>query len=370
MSNPLLGHDAASAGGPAALLAWSQSLPEALRGVVERVERIWLPASTPPWTATPIALRGGQSFSVFASGRVYWSATDSAQWAGPRHHLWWRVGDGPVANPTQDHFTARADRDGPLALSLLHGFWKDESGVLATSEHAYRHLRGGVEAIVVVWSGDPAAGLAAAETASGGDPAIRAERARVADPVPVPEGWRYLLETGTADVYRATDTPHGPGIDVHAANDQGILRKPIDLPLEPDTRLRWRWRLDEFPSALAEDTVTTHDYLSVAVEFDNGRDLTWFWSRCLPPGTHFGCPVRSWTHREIHYCVRSGQTGVGTWQREERVIAPDCEEALGEVPTRLVAVWLIVVSSFQHGVARGAFSEIEVGTPRAMERVL
>ena len=186
----------------------------------------------------------------------------------------------------------------------------------------------------------------------------------------VPEGWSYLLETGTADVYRATQTPFGPGIAVHSENDQGILRKAVDLPLEDDTRLCWRWRLDEFPSELAENRVTTHDYLSIAVEFDNGRDLTWFWSRRLPVGTHFGCPVKSWNYREIHYCVRSGEAQRGAWQREERAIAADCAEALGEVPGRLVAVWLIVVSSFQHGVARGEFADICVETASDRHRVL
>ncbi len=369
MSDPALSHEIATAGWPADVLAWVGAVPPALRNLVERVERVWLPATDPPWTDSGVALRAGQWFSLLAKGRVLWSPAESDQWAGPRHHLWGRVGTGPVFNPTQDTTTRRAVTAGSLYLSLLHGFWKDEGGELATSERAYRHLRGGIDVLVVVWRSDPRVGLAAA--AACGDAAqIRAEAERFADPVETPEGWAYLLETGSADVYQRCETPFGAGIAVESVNDQGILRKAVDLPLEPETRIRWRWRLDEFPSRRAENEVSTHDYLSIAVEFDNGRDLTWFWSRCLAPGTHFGCPVRSWNYREIHYCVRSGEAGMGAWQGEERRIAGDCDEALGEVPGRLVAVWLIVVSSFQHGTARGAFADIRLEGPGGTLQVL
>jgi len=54
--------------------------------------------------------------------------------------------------------------------------------------------------------------------------------------------------------------------------------------LTPTLRLRWSWRLDKLPSRLPEDTALTHDYISVALEFDDGRDLTWHWSAGLPPG--------------------------------------------------------------------------------------
>jgi hypothetical protein len=42
---------------------------------------------------------------------------------------------------------------------------------------------------------------------------------------------------------------------------------------------------------VAEDTLPTHDYLSVAVEFENGQDLSYFWSAALPPESNFRCPI-------------------------------------------------------------------------------
>ncbi len=90
---------------------------------------------------------------------------------------------------------------------------------------------------------------------------------------------------GPAEIYRACQEPaHGPAIRCHSRDD-------VDLPLLPDTRLRRAWRTDQFPSGVREDTLPTHDYLSITVEFDNGQDITDFWSAELPVGTGFRCPT-------------------------------------------------------------------------------
>lgn len=49
--------------------------------------------------------------------------------------------------------------------------------------------------------------------------------------------------------------------------------------------------MDLLPSEVREDTLTTHDYMSIAVEFDNGQDITCYWSAELPvgPGESSGC---------------------------------------------------------------------------------
>ena len=54
----------------------------------------------------------------------------------------------------------------------------------------------------------------------------------------------------------------------HARATSGILQKEVSLPFEPGTRLRWRWRVDALPSELPEDSALSHDYLSLAVEFE------------------------------------------------------------------------------------------------------
>ncbi|MDC6711173.1 DUF3047 domain-containing protein, partial [Leclercia adecarboxylata] len=103
----------------------------------------------------------------------------------------------------------------------------------------------------------------------------------------------------------------------------------------------------------------THDYLSIAVEFENGLDLTYLWSSSLPVGTHFRCPLPSWDQRETHWVVRSGAAELGRWLDEKRPILEDYRAAIGGPdPARVVAVWLIAVSLFQRDVGDCAYAGI------------
>jgi hypothetical protein len=125
--------------------------------------------------------------------------------------------------------------------------------------------------------------------------------------------------------------------------------------------LSWSWRVDELPSELAEDTLPTHDYLSIALEFDNGQDLTWQWSAELPPEYSYRCPLPHWDARETHLVIRSGNADIGRWLTEERAVRRDYATAVGDPPERIVGVWLIAVSVFQRGHGRCAYGAIELG---------
>ncbi|MDN5862453.1 MAG: DUF3047 domain-containing protein, partial [Salinisphaera sp.] len=114
-----------------------------------------------------------------------------------------------------------------------------------------------------------------------------------------------------------------------------------------DSKLSWDWRVDALPSDLAEDTMPTHDYLSIAVEFDNGQDITWYWSAELPPETIYRCPLPTWKARETHIVIRSGSQGLGDWHSEHRNVFDDCIRALGSPAARIVRVWFIANSLFQ-----------------------
>jgi hypothetical protein len=174
-----------------------------------------------------------------------------------------------------------------------------------------------------------------------------------------PEPWHYRQPVpGPAEIYAS-------GADGEIAcrtnNDVGIVRHEVSLPLLEDTRLGWSWRVDELPSAVREDTLPSHDYMSIAVEFDNGQDLTYYWSAELPPGTVYTCPLPHWCERETHVVVRSGPDGLGEWQSEERDLRADYEAALGApLPGRVVAVWLIAVGLFQHVKGSCVYGSIEV----------
>jgi hypothetical protein len=123
------------------------------------------------------------------------------------------------------------------------------------------------------------------------------------------------------------------------------------------------------PSRLPEHIQPTHDYLSIAVEFDDGRDLTYLWSAALPKDTIFQCPLPWWDQRETHWVVRSGPQDLGRWQDERRTLLADCEQALGgTAPREVVGVWLIGVSVFQGGEGRCRYRAIalEDGDGRAL----
>jgi hypothetical protein len=163
-----------------------------------------------------------------------------------------------------------------------------------------------------------------------------------------PEEWEHLWYLGPSEVYGNTE----PGvITCSTRNDFAIICHEAEVGLDPDTVLSWSWKVDQLPSVVAEDQFATHDYLSIAVEFDDGRDLTYQWSATLEPETFYRCPLPHWSERETHLVVRSGHSELGSWMRQERNVYADRTLAIGGPdPGRIIRIWLIAVSFLQHDV--------------------
>jgi hypothetical protein len=161
-----------------------------------------------------------------------------------------------------------------------------------------------------------------------------------------------------------------PCIHCHTNADVGILQKPADMPLQPGTLLSWRWCVAQLPSSLREDTVPSHDYLSIAVEFDNGRDITYYWSGSLAPETGYDCPLPNWHGKEYHVVVRCGSEGLGEWQTEQRDLYADYQHFMGEPPARIVSVWLIANSIFQRQPGSCDYADIVLSNKDNKIRVL
>jgi len=326
------------------------------------IEAYWfvdIPANRPPWTATGIKLAAGDRVSLFCAGRA-WLAATPLVWVGAHFGLWIRVGtQGPIFRPARGSCSFTARNSGELYLgNIFPGAWADETGALASSPDIFQRVAGAFEALVVRWRLDAYQGLE--RLAGSGDPAAElagAELRALRNPTHAPPGWKYLWSVGDAEAFSAAG---GDGIRCEIADDAAILQKTALAPLAPSTRLRWSWKIDRLPSARAEDSVANHDYLSVAVEFDNGKDLTYVWSSVLEPERSFTCPISSWRDRETHLVVRSGARQLGQWVNEERNVLRDYTRAVGPAPSRIVAVWLIAVSIFQHGQARCEYRAIEL----------
>ncbi len=330
-----------------------------------------LPGNQSPWQSTGLQLQRGQAYSVFAEGRIQWSERYPHLHGGPRFHLWARIKPGGRAvNLRADTGTFVADADGTLELGIYMGMWADEFGTLRSSTALYQNLEGTLGAAVAVFDGDPLLVLESMQREGPVPALISAEAERLRHPLAPPSGWGYLHETGYADLYREEDSSAGLVIHAHADDDQGILRRAIDFPLTPTTTIHWRWRVDEHPSRDPEDQVISHDYISVAAELDNGRDLTWIWSSCLEPGEHFPCPVKVWRERETHFVIRSRGDSLGHWYAETRNVYEDVAEAMGPPPARVTGIWLIALSTFHHRVARASFTDITLANEQSELRVL
>jgi hypothetical protein len=325
---------------------------------IRDVRTLHMPASVPPWTETGIELERGERLTVLATGRVMWSR-EADLFAGPRHHLWGRIGDRPVFRLGSDTHTLSAAERGALRLCIYHGTWASPDGTLATSLDAYASLQGGIDVVAIRW-GDvsPEQGIAALASIAPSDPLLAAERERLGSSRRLPPGFEPLWFVGQSDIFYRAQIDEAPTIAVRADATAGIVRRPVELALRPGTFLEWSWRVNALPSRVREDALATHDYVSIALEFDDGRDLTWYWSAALPEGHHYGCPLPRWAGRETHVVMRSGPEGLGAWVDERCDVQTDAARALGRAPSHIVAVWLIAVSLFQRGLASADFRRI------------
>lgn len=309
------------------------------------------------WFDTGLDLAPGEAVSIQAEGMV-WLARALDVGFGPQVGLWYRVGAAPLRKVL-----------GPIAwLDAASGgrlsFTTKPPGEFAAQDGAFepdltrKPLKGGFTVAVLRW---PEARSAALAQAKAGDAALFGPL--VAEPErATPYGWHYLWRLGEGGIF-SNDRRHPGRLCCETHADVGILQFPVDHPLTPETRIDWRWCVEELPSRFPEHTAPTHDYLSIAIEFDNGLDLTWMWSVGLPVGTIFQCPLPWWDKRETHWVVRSGAGQLGQWLDESRPVLDDYRQAIGGVePRRIVGVWLIANTAFQRGRGRCDYEGIQLRT--------
>jgi DUF3047 family protein len=352
---------------PAEASVDGEGLRKLIAEAAAEVRLVEVPVNRRPWTSTGMRVSTGEAVTWLAWGHAY-LVRPIGLGVGPSLGLLGRVEEGPPQMSARATFTFTADRDGPIELGARFPGELQQDGSITVDRMPYRLMRGRFTALVARWerASDPRAALQklAVRDSSG---LCALEAARIADPPAAPQGWQHHPLLGHEDVYRAS--PNGIVADCRHSN--AIIRRAAAAALTPTLRLRWSWRVDELPSQLPEDTQLTHDYLSVALEFDDGRDLTWQWSCALPEGFAYRCPLEHWRRRETHIVVRSGVGDLGRWVDDERPVLADHQAAIGgPMPAHVVRAWLLSGSLFQGGAGRAEFGRMELVDGDRLIRVL
>ncbi len=292
------------------------------------------------WRDTGFRAEKGVNFRVTVSGHL-WLAKPLALGFDADQVIWIRIGGkGPIRKVFGPETVFSAWADGPVEVMAKGlSFWTSDSGSYTPAKRKASAGNVGVQ-------------VAATEDA--------------ADEHDLPPGWVHHWQIGEGRVYRTAETEAGSIADdtavrVDTQGDVGILCYEMEREFKPGLTLSWSWLIENLPSSVAEDMVFTHDYLSIAVEFDNGLDLTYMWSSELPEEFVFQGPLDGWCDLETHWVVRSGQDGLGQWQDESRDLWADYPRAIpGEMPKRTVKVWLIANSIFGRNRAGAKFRNIKM----------
>lgn len=360
--------------------AQAQPLIDAAAEHIAEAAFIDLPPSRMPWTSTDIVLEDGDEVTLLSVGRL-WLSRGLDIWVGPQFQVWGRVGEtGEVFNGTRESMTVTASDTGATGGRLylggqFPGQFSEKTGRMMPDLNAYEGADGEFTVLAIRWRGSATAGLAAMAQAGDVNGLVSGERDRLAKPDTPPAGWNHLWFLGQNDIYTEQSGTNDSSDDhacIHCHTDKnvGILQKETPFELTPDTQISWDWKVDAIPSALPEDTAASHDYISIAVEFENGRDITYYWSNDLPIGKAYWCPLPTWKDREFHVVVRSGEGDLKKWLSEKRNLYTDYEQYMGAPPERIVRVWFIANSLFQRIPGTADFRNIQLVNKSDSLRVL
>lgn len=321
-----------------------------------------------PWKDLGLKPAKGQAVTFLLGGRL-WLARDLDLWVEPGTAFHARSrGQRPIYNPMSNTGTMVAAHDGPIEIARSLAEWRSEDGELWTPEDAYKQVEANIYGVALAWRGGALKGLKSLLAHGDVGGVIAAEVARIESPRRLPPGWHNLYMLGGGPVI-FNDLGNGQ-ISCQSHKNAGILQRPVSIELKPDTKLNWRWIIEELPSLHPENEFATHDYLSIGAEFDDGQDLTYIWSQGLPTGTAFRCPFPRWTPVETHMAIRSGATGLGAWQGEERDLYADYNDHIGGPAKSIVRIWLLGVTVIQRRQGSCRFADIQISQPgRPLQRL-
>ena len=338
---------------------------------IARIEPFTITPNHLPWSQNLGRIRRGQQVSFFLTGQ-WWFVKEAGRWLEPGFVFFARVKVGedasPIHNTMQNTGTLTADRTGTLEIARSVGEFASPAGELWVPEEQYLAGQGQVQGIAIIWDEPAQSGLHNLSAAGDVEGFLKAELQRQRLLANMPDGWHNFFQFGDGSMY--LETPDGD-IDCYTHKNVGILQYPVTgHPLHPGLTLNWTWVVDQLPSKLPEDQLLNHDYLSIAVEFDDGQDITYMWSSQLPVGKVFRCPIPGWDQVETHVVQRSGIRELGKELDEEVDLYADYRRIIGGPARKVVKVWLIANSLFMRGHGRCAYRKILIGKKGKQQQVL
>ncbi len=324
-----------------------QTLDEVLSTspLVAAVATMELTSSREGWRSTGVEVAEGQAVTLLAEGD------------GVGARVWVRIGGADIENLGGPSYSFSAWASGEVeVISMPPGVrWERCDGRLPPGFDAAEEASPAHRITAIAWTGEAATSLR--DLAQQHPRELTAELTSALTDLentrPLPAGFRsicYLPRSTT--VFEAWDEGDQKGIWGNASSNAGIVKKAVDLPLDEATEISFDWRYDALHSLGPETDAAHHDYSSIALEFENGQDITWMRSPHLEAVTAFGCPLEWWDGRETHIVLQGGRADVGVWQSHTRNVLADYEMAVGgELPQRIVGVWFISVGVFAQTTA-------------------
>jgi len=352
----------------------SKVLEKTPSGVIKDYHFLYLPANKLPWQETDIYIEKGEQITIISHGKVYIMKQFNF-FLEPFLQLWFRIGsDGEIFNGPRNSFTFTPSEQGKLYIGNYLQDWADIKGKTnPKDERTYKVYKpeGGISILVIKWNENPIEGLKIVLSNGDYENLLDAELEALESPIQRPKGWNYLWSIGESDVFwECSDSIREKKICCKAEGQGAILQKEVEFDLTPKTKIQWSWKIDKLPSDKAEDNFFFHDYLSVAVEFDNRQDITYHWSSELPVETSYRCPIPTWNKRETHLVVRTGKEGLGDWFNEERNLYEDYKKAIGDPPQKIIRVWLIANTFVQKKEGKIEFANIKIKDTKNTTQIL
>jgi hypothetical protein len=348
-----------------------QLLDNASDDIIDSYYWLDINAKQPPWLASKAILTTGDNVSCFATGRIYANKLLDI-YVPLSMQIWFKIGAGDIFRGTQDSQSFVAQNNGALQFgNYFPNDWQSPAGDRQQDDKIYSSSSGDAKILIIKWALPMLEGLKQLQALGDVDNRLSKEVTRIEQGSTTPPGWSYLWNIGPSDIYRDRSSAGDTAcISCHTNGNTGILQKVVDLPLTENSEISWRWCMHQLASTIREDAVPSHDYLSIAVEFDNGRDITYYWSSTLAFETGYDCPLPNWKGKEYHVVVRSGGQGLGQWQNERRNLYQDYQRYMGEPPARIKKVWLIADSVFQRNDASCDYSDIVLHHGNETQQVL